>query len=360
MKKQKVYLVLASLLAILSIFAIVYQRGGFSKSRNSKNLSTIFAIKDTVSVTKIFMADLFGDQVLLSKTDKGWMVDNYKPADIDKIKDLLITMVAIRVAQPIAKNAQSSIIQMLAVSSTKVEIYETKPLFKIFGKPFFTKERLSKTYFLGDATQNSLGSFASIEGRSEPYIIYKPGFRGYVRPQFSPKALDWYSQLLFSTRLTQIQSASFIDYDHPENSFYVNKSGPRSFALLDANKNEVARYDTALLINMLSEFRERYYEMFLPNIPKSLKDSVLQFNHFKTISVTDINNQTTTLNLYFMIDEGELYENDELIDPDYTEVNQNRCYATINDNTDEIYTIQFMQFARQTQPFFYFLKRDDY
>ena len=356
MKKQKVYLILASLLAILLILAIVHKKGGFDKSVSS-NLSTIFAVKDTANVTKIFMANMFGDKVLLTKTSKGWIVDNVKSAADYKIRDLLSTMATIRVAQPIAKKAQNSIIQMLAVNSRKVEIYETKPLFKLFGYPFFTRERLSKIYYLGDATPNSLGSYASIEGHSEPYVVYQPGFRGYITPQFSPSPTDWYSQRVFNTKLTQIQSASFVDVVNPENSFSVVKSGPRSFNLYDVHNNAILHYDTTRLINMLSEFRTRHYETLVLDLEQSEKDSIIQSEFFKSISVTDITNQTTTLYFYYLIDEGSLYEDDVLIEEYYSEINRNRCYATLNDNTDEFYTIQFFQFDRLFQPLSYFLQR---
>jgi hypothetical protein len=357
MKRQKLYLIVSTILAILAILAIVYKRGGFSKTMRSEKLSLAFAIQDTADVTKVFMANMFGEEVLLTKTPTDWMVDNQKPANEAMIKDLLMTMLAIRVAQPIAKNAQNSIIQMLAVSSTKVEIYETKPLFTLFGATFFTKERLSKTYYLGDATQNSLGSYASIEGLPDPYIVYKPGFRGYVTPLFTPKSVDWYSQRIFSTKLTQIQNASFTDIENPENSFSVSKAGPRMFTLYDSHNNIIQHYDTTLLINMLSEFREKYYEMFLHDMKKSTRDSIIQFQFCKTVSVTDVNNNTTTMNLYHLINEGDLYEDDELIATNYQEVRKDRFYATFNGNKEELYTIQFIQFSRQLQPLSYFLKK---
>jgi len=357
MKKQKVYLILAIVLAILAILSIVHRKGVFNRSMDSKNLSEVFAIKDTALVTKIFMADMFGDKVLLTKTSEGWIVDNQRPAAAYKIKDLLITMASIRVAQPIAKNAQNSIIQMLAVSSTKVQIYETRPLFHLFGHSFYTKERLSKTYYLGDATQNNLGSFASIEGLPESYIVYKPGFRGFVTPQFSPKPEDWFSQLIFSTKLTQIQSAIFSDTENPENSFFVEKVGIRSFSLFDSQKNEIYDYDTTKLINMLSEFRQRYYEKFLINIEKTVKDSIAHSNFFKTISVTDINNQTTTLHLFYLVEKAELYKDNQLLDEDYYDISKERCYAIINNNSDELYSIQFLQILRQLEPLSYYLKK---
>jgi len=357
MKRQKIYLVLACLLAVLSILTIVYKKGGFNKSLSAKKLSTVFAIKDTTTITRIFMADMYGNKVLLTKTAEGWVVDQQKPAFAFKVNDLLETLAAIRVAQPVPKSGHRTMIERMAISSTKVEIYETKPLFTIFKHPFFTKERLLKTYYLGDATPTNLGSYALLEGMSEPYVIYKPGFRGYVTPQFSTDPIDWYSPRIFSTKLTRILNASFIDTEKPENSFFVEKSGPRTFSLFDVHKNLISDYDTVLLINMLSEFRERNYEMFLPKISPSQRDSILQLGFYKIISVTDVGDKTTTLKLYHQVNVGSLYIDGDLVEEIYQEFDRDRCYATINDNNDEIYTIQFFHFERQIQPLSYFLKK---
>jgi hypothetical protein len=357
MKKQKIYLIVASLLAILAISIIFYEKGGLKKTFNAQKISQAFAIKDTATITRVFMADMHGNKVLLTKTPKGWIVDNHRQANHHNIRDLLVTLTSIRIAQPIAKSSQSSIIKLLSVKSTKVEVYETKPLFSLFKKPFFIKERLIKTFFLGDATPVNLGSYALLEGMSEPYIVYKPGFRGYVTPQFLPFPKDWYSHRIFETKLTRIQNVSFIDIENPDNTFFVEKSGPRTFTLYDHHKEVIQNYDTTLLINMLSEFRERNYENFITNMEESFKDSILQFNLFKIISLTDVENNTTTMKLYHFIIFGELWENEDLIDEVYQQYSLDRAYATINDNNDEIFTIQFYQFDRQVQPQSYYLKK---
>ena len=357
MKRQKVYLLVAIFLTILAITAIIYKKSGFQQYRNYDKLATIFAVNDAESVTKIFMANMFGEKVLLTKTETGWLVDNNKAAAEYKITDLLTTLSTIQIAQPVAQPMQANIIELLAVKSIKVEVYANQPLFTIFGKPFFTKERLIKTYFFGDATPNSLGSYASLQGLSEPYIVHKPGFRGYITPTFSPKPMDWFSQQIFSTKLTQILKASFIDYENPENSFFVEKSGPRNFSLFDSHNNLVTNYDTTLLINMLSEFRSKNYEMLLDDISQTSKDTILQSHIFKTISIVDVDNQTTTMNLYHLIDSGALYQDGILIKEMHHAINRDRCYAIMNNNTDEILTIQFYQFDRQIQPLPYYLYR---
>jgi hypothetical protein len=303
------------------------------------------------------MADMYGNKVLLAKMPAGWMVDHQRPAAEYKVRSLLNTLHTIRVAQTVAKNAQQSTISVLATTSIKVMVYSKEPLFTLFGIPFFTKERLAKTYFLGDATQNSLGSYALLEGMSEPYIIYKPGFRGYVTPQFSPKPLDWYSPRIFDTKLTRIQRASFVDLENPNNSFSVEKSGPRTFTLFDVHNKEIMNYDTILLTNMLSEFRDKNYEQILHQISPERKDSIVQSNYYKIISLTDVENKTTTMKLYHLLISHSLYDdNNVLIDDNYQKLSEDRCYAVVNDNTDELYTVQFFHFDRQIQPLSYFLK----
>ena len=356
MKRQKLYFIAACLLAVLAVFTLIAKKGGFNKSQNAQDLSTLFAVSDTSCITKIFMADMYENKVLLTKTAAGWEVDHTKPAAEYKIKDLLQTLIAVRVSHTVAKKAQQSIIKLLSIKSTKVEIYANTPLFSLFGRPFFTKERLLKTYYLGDATQNNMGSYALLEGMPEPYVIYKPGFRGYITPQFSADPVDWYSQRIFDTKLTRIQTASFIDFENPNNTFYVEKSGPRTFTLFDAQKNVVMDYDTLQLINMLAEFRDKNYEQLLFKMPPLRKDSILQSKCLKIISLTDIYDKTTTLKFYPLL-HSDLYEDADEIDEFYNTYSRERAYATINDNQNEIYTIQFYHFARQIQPLSYFLKQ---
>jgi hypothetical protein len=63
------------------------------------------------------------------------------------------------------------------------------------------------------------------------------------------------------------------------------------------------------------------------------------------------------MKLYYQITVGELYENDDLVDEIYRNFSKDNAYATINDNTDDIYSVQYYQFDRQLQPLSYFLKK---
>lgn len=73
MKKNKTWLFIIALLVVLIVilWGVGRKKGVFEKSYSD------FAISDTASVTKIFLADKIGNSVLLSKDEAGiWMVNN--------------------------------------------------------------------------------------------------------------------------------------------------------------------------------------------------------------------------------------------------------------------------------------------
>ncbi|PKP27596.1 MAG: hypothetical protein CVU02_03125, partial [Bacteroidetes bacterium HGW-Bacteroidetes-19] len=68
MKKNRFYLIVAGVLILASILIVLQQKNVFSSNDEKGFRSSIFAIKDTSKVTKIFMADMRGNKVLLSRT----------------------------------------------------------------------------------------------------------------------------------------------------------------------------------------------------------------------------------------------------------------------------------------------------
>ena len=200
---------------------------------------------------------------------------------------------------------------MLSTQAIKVEIYQIVPKFRIFGISFFTKERLTKTYYMGPATMDNMSNYALLEGMNEPYVVSIPGFRGFVTPQFSPFATDWYSHTLFQTKLTRIQSVQSIDIENPIESFLIKKEGARFFSMFDYQNNHISDYDTTKVIDMLSEFRERNYLSISTSLTNSEKDSVFKNNLFKIIILTDVDGKKTELKLYRLLQLVQEMQGDE-------------------------------------------------
>ena len=357
MKKKTIYIILAAVLLVGCLLLILAKTGAIGKK---EPMSDIFAVKDTNNITKIFIADMNGEYSLLTRRDDGWYVQDSVKAMTVKVNDLLSTIHNVTLRQTVAKTAQSNINKMMSVNAVKVEIYQKAPKFKLFGIPFFTKERNVKTYYMGPSTMDNIANYAILEGFDEPCIVHIPGFRGFLTPFYAFNPVDWYSCDLFSTKITRIQSLLVEDFENPEESFYVEKSGPRFFNLYNIHKELITDYDTAKLLDMLAEYRDKNYEVYVTGMSDRAKDSILRYNHFKTITLTDVNGEKTTLDMYRKM-EPDPYYLDAIIGREELEqeepYNRDKFYAVLNGNTKDLVQCQYYHFDRQNQPLSNFLKQ---
>lgn len=352
MKKNTLYIIIAIVLVLASIITILFKTGVIKTSDDYLS-NEAFAIKDTNTITKIFLADMQGNYVLLQRTDAGWVVQDSILVMKPIMEEFLTTIASLTVQQVVPKTGQNTINKVLSTSSVKVEIYQKIPKFSIFGFSFGVKERKTKTYYMGPATQNNLANFAILEGSDEPYIVCVPGFRGFATPIYSTNYADWINHDIFQTKITRIKSAEFIDLEQPEESFKVVKTGARFFDVYDFQNNKVA-YDTLKMIDMLSEFRDKNFEDIILSFSQEKMDSIYHGQHFKTIILTDIEGRKTTLEL--------CHKYNQLVDEDnnpVTEVDVDNFYGIINRNYQQMYLCQFFHFDRQVQPLSYFARTVD-
>lgn len=358
MKKNRIYLIgIAALLLICAV--LILFKTGVIRSKHSPQ-SDIFAVKDTSTVTKVFIADMNGESVLLSRKEGVWYVQDSILAMPTKVDELLSTICNVTLQQTVAKTAQSNINKMMSVNAVKVEVYQTAPKFTLFGMKFFTKERKSKTYYMGPSTMDNVANFAILEGFDEPCIVHIPGFRGFLTPFYSFKETDWYNCDLFTTKITRIKSLEVKDYENPQESFRVEKAGARFFNLFDAQHQQIMDYDTVKLLDMLSEYRDKNCETFIIGLTTQERDSIFRFNRFKTITLVDVDGKETKLDMYRKLTPDAMYldailgnaTNDE--DAPY---NRDKFYAVLNGNKNNLVQCQYYHFDRQNQPLSYFLKR---
>lgn len=357
MKKNRLYLIIIAALVVVCILIILIKTGIF-RSKNSPH-SDLFSVKDTANITKVFIADVNGEYALLTRRDGVWFVQDTIRAMPDKIKQMLSVICNLTLQQTVAKTAQSNINKMMSVNAIKVEIYQKAPKFKLFGIKFFDKERKVKTYYMGPATMDNMANFAILEGFDEPCIVGIPGFRGFATPTFSFRPVDWYNCDLFSTKITRIQSLIVQDVEHPEESFSVERAGTRFFNLFDAQHRQIMNYDTVKLLDMLAEYRDKNYEHFVVDMPDTERDSIIRFNHFKTITLVDIAGQKTTLEMYRKLTPDRMYLDAILGEENETEnepYNRDKFYAVLNGQYWNLFQCQYYHFDRQNQPLSYFLK----
>ena len=349
MKKNTLYIIIAAVLVVAAIVAVLFKTGVIKTSDDYLSYDA-FAVKDTNNITKIFLADMQGEYVLLQRTDAGWVVRDSILVMKPIMEEFLTTIASLSVKQVVPKTGQNTINKVLSTSSIKVDIYQHKPKFKIFGIAFGNKERKTKTYYMGPATMDNLSNFALLEGSEDPYIVYVPGFRGFATPIYSTNYADWINHDIFQTKITRIQTAEFIDFEHPEESFKAVKTGARFFDVYDYQNNKVA-YDTLKVIDMLSEFRDKNFEDIILSFSPEKIDSIYQKQHFKTIILTDIEGRQTTLELCYKLNELEDEDGNSI-----TEADEDNFYGVIKKNYKQMYLCQFFHFDRQVQPLSYFTK----
>ena len=338
-------------LGIIAFLLVLLTNTSGSMKRAYKD----FAISDTASVTKIFLADKIGNEVLLTKNSDGiWMLNNTHLANQENVNLLLFTMEHLAVWAPVSKSSHDNIIKRMAVVSTKVEVYQKAPLIDFWGIKLFERDRLTKTYYVGEPTMSNDGNMMLMEGSSQAFIVYLPGFRGFVSPRYSTYESDWRDHTVFKTRLPQIQEIKHENISEPEESFIVSKSGSRTFQLTHLSSGKIVPdYDTIKIIDHVSAFRKVSYEAMARNVQKDYLDSLPKF-HFYTLSLTDVDGNVTVAKMYY---QPELLitnyqKSDEQIEETH---NLDKFYLKINNDPD-LYVAQFFVFDRLIQPLSYYLK----
>jgi hypothetical protein len=349
MKKNKSIFIVFIVLALITLLLWLTQ----STTTFRRSLSD-FKLNDSSNVTRIFMADKNNNSVTLTRTSPGkWIVNDKYPAQVQNIDLLLKTMVEIEVQQPVAKVAHDNIVKELAVNSVKVEIYQNVFRIDLFGLiRWFPHEKLTKVYYVGGATQSNDGCFMLIQGSSEPFIIFLPGFRGFVSPRYSPIEKYWRDYNIYRKTIPEIAKVKVEIPSTPDYSYEVRNTGNNKFVLISLKENkEVINYDTLKILNFLSGFRNLNYEALLNDMDKARKDSILSSEPFIIITLTDTAGVSKTIKTYHK--QGP----DGQTDPQGAPLpyDLDRLYASVNDGKD-FTIIQYFAFDKVLRPKPFFMK----
>jgi hypothetical protein len=346
MKKNRNIVIALVLLVLVALFIVLTQ------SRNTfRQSGSNFKLDDSATVTKIFMGNKNNYSVVLKRVSQGqWMVNDKYPAQKFSIDLLLKTMVDIEVSQPVAKAAHNNIIKELAVNAVKVEIYQDSYRINIFGLKWFPYEKLAKVYYVGGATPDNQGCFMLMENSAEPYVVYLPGFRGFVSPRYSPFEKYWRDYSVFKVQITDIVKVSVETLETPQFSYEVKNVGNNKFTLMAAGSQTPVPYDTLKMLNFLSGFRNLNYEALINDMDQHRKDSILASKPFIIISLTDKSGITRTIKTYHK--KGPEGQTDMQGHP--LPYDLDRLYALVNEGRD-FTLIQYFNFDKVLRPLPFFL-----
>lgn len=325
--------ILLSLIVVaLGIFAVILMTRDHSGT--IKRELRDFAVHDTASVDKIFMVTKGNEQVILTRDEKNWIVNDKYVVRREAIDLLLKTIHRIQVRAPVAKSALDNVVTMLATRNTKVEIY--------------IKGKLDKTIYVGGPTQDQIGTFMMLEGSSVPFVVHIPGFIGYLSTRFFIDERSWRSPLIFNYNFDEIAKIESINNDNPGASFVLNKEKNR-FEMLDlAGNSTAAVIDTLAIKFFVSNFERVASEFFANQMETEMMDSLNMATPFHVLELTDI---------YGNIKKVEAHRRKpmEQADPEAPpqEFDMERMYARINES--DWVVIQYFVFDQLFKELQFFL-----
>lgn len=355
-KNNKLTIIIAALLVIIAGVLIW----------NNRYLSTIrgeaadFQIWDTASVTKIYLADRFDHESLLERQDGGdWMLNETYKAHSKQVQILLSTLYKVRIKMPVSRASHDNIVKQLAVNSTKVEVYQNTPRINLFNRvKLFYHEARTKVFYVGDATKDNSGTFMLKEGADKAYIVYIPGFRGFISTRFTANPDDWRDHTIFNATIADIQSVTIEFNRQPQSSFRLDNNGRHEYQLTRLADNTPIAYDTLKVINLLSSFSDIRFESLLNNLmsPQHL-DSIIHSPYLHKITLTTKDGNATELTTFEKLVtnttiqeiEGLLDENGKPLDP----IDHDRIYGLYNDGKDFV-LLQYYIFEKVLRPIEYY------
>ncbi|HMM10652.1 MAG TPA: DUF4340 domain-containing protein [Bacteroidales bacterium] len=348
MKRNRLAIYLTIFLVLIAIVLTISNTG--NSTLDGKDAD--FAVLDTASVTKIFIADLDTQAVLLERKPDGWILNKEYRASQWKVDELLNTMLKLRVRGPVSQASHNNVVSRMAGIALKVEVYQIKPRINLFGRiKLFPREVKTKTYYVGDNPRDNIGTFMLKEGAKTAYIMYLTGFKGFVMSRYSAFEDDWRDHTVFSTKLGNIKSVELIFNEEPWQSFRAERTNGLNFKLTRlADQKEFAEYDTLRLLNFLTSFADLRFEAVLNNtMPRQKIDSVVNSPFLHRITLVDMTGDTVQMTTFNKKKYADHLDLDEKLVP----MDLDRAYALVNRNRDFV-LIQYFVFDKIFRPALYF------
>jgi len=306
MKKNTLAIVIAAILVIIAGVLI----------SNNRYLSTIrgdeadFSVFDTAAITKLFFANKHEQQVLLQRTENGWVVDNQYKASQRLVNDMLTTLNRLRVRMPVSLKKSDNVITRMAGNNIKVEIYQIVPRINLFNRiKLFNHEKRTKVFYVGDDTQDNNGSFVLKEGADKAYIVHIHGFMGFISSRFSANPIDWRDHIVFNSKMADIQSVKLEINNDPANSFIISENGRYNFKMQDMNGQDI-EYDTLRVLNLMSSFDEVRFESFLSDVEPRRRDSVINSPFQQRLTVTLKDGSSSSITTFRLLANADMYDYD--------------------------------------------------
>ncbi len=276
-RRTKVLLALVVIVGLVALWVYVkpFQRVPYDPEA--------FSVADTSEIQKIVLADKQGRVVVLSRSDKGWLVNDKWIAQPENVRLLLTTLMKQRVKFPAPVPARENILREMEVSAVRVDVYgeDEEPML-----PFY----------IGPATPDNMATYMLRVGDTLPYAVHLPGHIGVLNPRYHTEAQEWRRKVLIALRPEQIRMVEvrYPQFKEPGFRLYHNNG---NFELEPIDYPPIAdSVSTRVLRFYLNQFGKLGVLGFVDN--RRLIDSILRQPVYATLMVVT---QQDTIRLRFYL-----------------------------------------------------------
>jgi hypothetical protein len=337
MKRSTLFILIA--LVLLTALAVYLVRSGSGLSTVNK-ADRDFMVKDTAQITKVFFADKEGNSAEITREKGGWMVNKKYFCRSEAILNVFEAIRLMEVKMPVPKAAKDNVIRFMSSNAVKVEIY--------------AGDEKIKQYYIGHEPADSEGSYMILskddeENYPDPYVVFIPGFKGYLQPRFITRENEWRDRVVLNYTPPQLKEIRVSYFDQAkDSSFAIEFLDQNNFKLKNKEGRELA-FDMGKMRQYLIYFQNISYESLLTAKSSRILDSLNRSSPFAILEVIT-KEQTNTYRFFRKAYSGKV--NPELgvefpYDPD-------RLFLNF-DNKKEWALVQYFVFGKLLITSSYFL-----
>lgn len=292
---KKNLLLLGILLALGIVIYFIVNRSHTSTLANEP--LTNFAIEDTSTVTKLFIADHVGNTIKLERqpNNKLWKLNDKYLAREDAVNLILDMVKRISVRGSVPASGRDNMMKMIASSGKKLEIYTGE-------------DTPAKIYYIGTNTPDHMGTIMLLEipelGRSqEPYICHIEGFTGFLNPRIFSSEMEWRYTGVFEYPELQFKSVKVEHLAIPNQSFEMTYGGDNAIGIKGCTPDgkcnvQMNAIDSVGIKDYLLLYKKVHVESYNTYLKPQAADSIKRQVPVHRITVVDNNNQSHSVSIY--------------------------------------------------------------
>jgi hypothetical protein len=258
-------------LTMAAILALLKKNSSGTVSREDSN----FAVRDTASIDKIFIANKNGKRFLFKRVSRTWWTLNDTLMVAPTImQTLLETIHDVDLKRLCTEAEKPNVLKSMATNHDKVEI--------------FVEGKLFRSYYVGGVADEYMGNYFMMTDSDNPVVAHIPGFEGYLSVRYYVDPYLWRSTQLFTG--TPKTVTTMIVTDPARNQRTQIEKTPSGYRV-----DGVAETDQGRVSTYLDPLTTIHCVNFLPFTEKADVDSIARQVPIARIEIYDENPKNNLL-----------------------------------------------------------------